>query len=374
MTISVSPPSHAVQKAASVSGNFAAGAESPPFAALLSETLGAARETEQGDVPSQNLPDTGDADQSGADIAPDIAAFSVIPDNMFWHQSPATDQAQPPLPLDVRNTGAAVDDDNTGHTERVAMESLLSRTGCTVGESGTGQFKGIRTIDSPESGPGAFDADMPGMEPGLRPVKADPLSTQSTPRPGEAPSAGAQGAASSSDRAVQELTQAASVRDQPAPAITITSAATPLNLQPAAMAATIESRVGSPDWNGELHDKVALLVHTRIQIAELQLTPPDMGSIGIRIDFSDDQPQVVISAQQTDTRNALDAALPRLRELLADSGITLGGTGVGHRQEQQSSFIPDRAQPITSSSRFTLTDADSPRRHVSPDQLVDTYA
>jgi len=374
MTISVSPSSHAVQKAATVSGTFAAGADSPPFAALLSETLVAARETEQGDVLSRSLPDTGDADQSGADTAQDVVALSVIPDSMFWHHSPATDLAQAPLPLDARNTGTVVDDDNTGHTEHAVMESLLSRPGCTVAESGTGQFKDKRATDLTEPGPGAFDADMPGMEPGLRSVKADPLFTQSTARPGEAPSADAQWAASPSDRAVQELSQSASVRGQPTPAVTITSAATPLNLQPATMATAIESRIGSPGWNGELHDKVALLVHTRTQVAELQMTPPDMGSIEIRIDFSDDQPQVVISAQQTDTRNALDAALPRLRELLADSGITLGGTSVGHRQEQQSSFIPDRSQTITSHSRFALTDSDSPRPHLSPDQLVDTYA
>ena len=38
-------------------------------------------------------------------------------------------------------------------------------------------------------------------------------------------------------------------------------------------------------------------------------------------------------AELTDTKNALDAALPRLREMLADSGISLGGSGVEHRQQ-----------------------------------------
>jgi flagellar hook-length control protein FliK len=153
---------------------------------------------------------------------------------------------------------------------------------------------------------------------------------------------------------------------------------------PAAKAAPvevpIESKVGTPRWTRDIHQSVTMLVQARASVAELRLTPADMGPIQIRIDFSDKQPSVSISVQQTDTRNALDAALPRLREMMAESGITLGGAGVeqhgrpGDAPGDQARFAW-QGRDGTAASPAPVADPFIPAaRPIAIDQLVDTYA
>ena len=142
---------------------------------------------------------------------------------------------------------------------------------------------------------------------------------------------------------------------------------------------TIASEVGTPRWTQDIRQNISLLVQSRTAVAELRLTPADMGPIQIRIDFSDTQPSVSISVQQADTRNALDAALPRLRDMLAESGVTLGGASV----EQHSGGAGDPArdparyagQPAGHAPDSAATvEPPSATRVISLDQLVDTYA
>lgn len=148
---------------------------------------------------------------------------------------------------------------------------------------------------------------------------------------------------------------------------------------PVAGKITISSDVGTPRWEQDIRQNISLLVQSRTAVAELRLTPADMGPIQIRIDFSDTQPSVSISVQQADTRNALDAALPRLRDMLAESGVTLGGASV----EQHSGGAGDPArdparyagQPAGHAPDSAATvEPPSATRVISLDQLVDTYA
>ena len=148
---------------------------------------------------------------------------------------------------------------------------------------------------------------------------------------------------------------------------------------PVAGKITISSDVGTPRWEQDIRQNISLLVQSRTAVAELRLTPADMGPIQIRIDFSDTQPSVSISVQQADTRNALDAALPRLRDMLAESGVTLGGASV----EQHSGSAGDPArdparyagQPAGRAPDSAATvEPPAATRAISLDQLVDTYA
>jgi flagellar hook-length control protein FliK len=171
-----------------------------------------------------------------------------------------------------------------------------------------------------------------------------------------------------------------------APAVPTTIAAntppaTPMTppAQAAAPEIVIESRIGTPRWTRDLHDSVTMLVHSRTSVAELHLTPADMGPVDIRIDFSGTQPSVSISVQHADTRNALDAALPRLQDMLAESGITLGGASVEQRGERARDGGGDRQTPRQDgpggdAAVAAVGESAPVTRTLSLDQLVDTYA
>jgi flagellar hook-length control protein FliK len=53
------------------------------------------------------------------------------------------------------------------------------------------------------------------------------------------------------------------------------------------------------------------------------LNPPNLGPLEVRLTLQQDQASVVFSAQQVAVRDALEAALPRLRELLEQQSLQL---------------------------------------------------
>lgn len=135
--------------------------------------------------------------------------------------------------------------------------------------------------------------------------------------------------------------------------------------------------VGTPGWTRELHEQVTLLVHNRNATADIKLNPEEMGPIEIRIDFSEAQPKVSISVQNADTRSALDAALPRLRDMLAESGVSLGDTSIEQRQAGSGSTQEHRANmhlPLQPAPAESADAAPATVRAMALDRLVDTYA
>ena len=63
--------------------------------------------------------------------------------------------------------------------------------------------------------------------------------------------------------------------------------------------------------------------------AELILNPPHLGKVEVSISITGDQTTAQFVAASQATRNALEEALPRLREVLAQAGISLGEANVG---------------------------------------------
>jgi flagellar hook-length control protein FliK len=91
---------------------------------------------------------------------------------------------------------------------------------------------------------------------------------------------------------------------------------------------TIETPVTAPGWEGEFAGKLAQVITLRNDRAEFHLHPADLGPIDIRISFASDQAVVLITAVHATTRDALEQALPHLRDMLADQGIALGQASV----------------------------------------------
>lgn len=100
----------------------------------------------------------------------------------------------------------------------------------------------------------------------------------------------------------------------------------------------IPQRVDSNQWGNGLGDKVVWMVGSHTQGAELRLNPPALGPLEIRVSMSDGQATLSFMTQHAPVREAIEAATPRLRELLADSGINLGSVSVnvGTFAQQQS--------------------------------------
>jgi len=97
----------------------------------------------------------------------------------------------------------------------------------------------------------------------------------------------------------------------------------------------VEIPVGKSGWGQELGSKVVWMVGQNIQTAQIQITPREMGPIEIRISVQQDQATVNFTAQNGQTREAIESALPRLREMLDQSGLQLAHTDVSDQQTEQ---------------------------------------
>ena len=98
--------------------------------------------------------------------------------------------------------------------------------------------------------------------------------------------------------------------------------------EPTAPALAVAAAVGTPGWHEDVAQKFAHVVSLRLGEAEIRLNPAHLGPVGIEISYGDNQASVLITAAQPATRDALEQALPHLRELLAQQGIALGESTV----------------------------------------------
>jgi flagellar hook-length control protein FliK len=69
---------------------------------------------------------------------------------------------------------------------------------------------------------------------------------------------------------------------------------------------------------------------------ELRLDPPELGKVNVRISLAGDEVRVVFSAAQGGAREAIEGALPRLREQLEAIGLTLQDAQVGDQDRKDS--------------------------------------
>ena len=91
----------------------------------------------------------------------------------------------------------------------------------------------------------------------------------------------------------------------------------------------VEMPVGQPAWGREIGDRIQWMLGKHVQSAEIKLTPAHLGPLEIRISVHNDQTSVNFVAAQLPTRDALEAALPRLREMLGEVNLNLVDVGVG---------------------------------------------
>lgn len=118
-------------------------------------------------------------------------------------------------------------------------------------------------------------------------------------------------------------------------------------------------KLADPEAPAQLHQKVNLMLADKLQQAEIQLDPLGLGKMKIQIQMgADSQANVHFVVQHGQTREMLEQAMPRLRDMLAGQGIQLGQTLVQQQQQQsqgQSAFAGQGQQGQKGSGSFAET-------------------
>ncbi|MDZ7754483.1 MAG: flagellar hook-length control protein FliK [Gammaproteobacteria bacterium] len=89
-------------------------------------------------------------------------------------------------------------------------------------------------------------------------------------------------------------------------------------------AATIQTPVGRPEWGNELGQRVLWMTAGQgTQHAEIRLNPPQLGPLEVKVVVRNEEVSVFFNANHASTREALEQAMPRLRDMLGANGIQL---------------------------------------------------
>ena len=162
--------------------------------------------------------------------------------------------------------------------------------------------------------------------------------------------------------------------------------ATPVNvsaLQPAGVDGPIQTPVGEPGFDDAIADRVWVMTQARLGNAEIRLTPAELGPVRIQVAVDDGTANVSFQAAQAATREAIEQALPRLRELFAENGLSLGQASVGddgvrdgHREtpEQAAVNLSDDAGEDAGAETAAADAPRSSRHALAGTSLVDTFA
>ncbi|RJL18794.1 flagellar hook-length control protein FliK [Pectobacterium polaris] len=98
---------------------------------------------------------------------------------------------------------------------------------------------------------------------------------------------------------------------------------------PQATSAQLNAPFGSPQWQDALGQQIIMFSRNGQQTVELRLNPQELGALHISLKMDDNQAQIHLASASGQVRSALEAALPHLRNAMAESGINLGQSSVG---------------------------------------------
>ena len=158
------------------------------------------------------------------------------------------------------------------------------------------------------------------------------------------------------------------------------NSATP-NAPPTEQSLRLEPRVGTPAWDGALAQKVTWMSNQQMQVAQLQLNPPDLGPMEVTLTVGtgpDAETRIEFTSPHLAVREALQSALPQLREMMENSGISLGSATVSAESFQQQSQSGREDNPSgRSSDNLSQNNPEMAARSIttrSHDGMVDIFA
>ncbi|MRW88352.1 flagellar hook-length control protein FliK, partial [Pseudoduganella sp. FT26W] len=136
---------------------------------------------------------------------------------------------------------------------------------------------------------------------------------------------------------------AAALKEQAAITIAPTASHAAQELAKAASAVPadkLSSRVGTQAWDQQLGQKIIFMAAGGEQSATMELNPPDLGPLQVVLSVNKDQATAAFSSAAPEVRQALENALPKLKEMMSDAGIQLGSATVsaGMSDQNNSSF------------------------------------
>jgi flagellar hook-length control protein FliK len=89
------------------------------------------------------------------------------------------------------------------------------------------------------------------------------------------------------------------------------------------------------DFADTLKDKVMVMINQKLQQFEITLDPPEFGNMQVRVNLQGEQAAVNFIVQNQQAKDALEENMHKLKNMLAEQGVDVGGANVEQQNQQQ---------------------------------------
>ena len=136
-----------------------------------------------------------------------------------------------------------------------------------------------------------------------------------------------------------------------------------------------------PGWSKDLGEQIVWMNNKAIPAAEIKLNPAHLGPISVRIDVNQDQATIMFTAQHAEVKEAIEASIPKLREMLGTQQLNLINVNIsqnstsdqGRSQSQTFSKTPENREQGVDGVTDTIEKVEHDRVVVSKG-LLSIYA
>lgn len=126
-----------------------------------------------------------------------------------------------------------------------------------------------------------------------------------------------------------------------------------------------------------LSERLHFMLHNGQSSAEVQLDPPELGSVQVRVTTRHEQTSIIFVAPNALTREALEQQLPRLRETLEGAGLQLQDANVFAQADDKAGSRPQSYQDMEATDALLAEESAEQNSKASGSrisiQLVDAY-
>ena len=111
--------------------------------------------------------------------------------------------------------------------------------------------------------------------------------------------------------------------------------------QPSALL-EVAAPVSEPGFADALSRQVVWMVDKDAQIAELRINPPELGPVEVRLTLNGEEALAHFASPHAEVREAIESAIARLREAMAQAGIQLGEASISSESFADQAAHADR--------------------------------
>ncbi|NMT64721.1 flagellar hook-length control protein FliK [Marinobacter orientalis] len=134
---------------------------------------------------------------------------------------------------------------------------------------------------------------------------------------------------------------------------------------------SIDVPVNHAEWGDKLVGKLTWLTARNMSVAEIHLTPPDMGPMEVRVQVQQEQANITVHSANPAVRDQLELHSHRLRDMLNEQGLSLEQFDVSDSPQQQAG--ENGADENNGKGSGALADTGGQDQDLQPDSLDLTW-